>query len=36
MELAAAVRSRLTDDLDTPGALAAVDRWADAALGWRG
>ena len=28
----AAVRSRLADDLDTPGALAAVDAWVDAAL----
>jgi L-cysteine:1D-myo-inositol 2-amino-2-deoxy-alpha-D-glucopyranoside ligase len=28
----AAVRSRLADDLDTPGALAAVDAWAEAAL----
>ena len=27
-----AVRARLADDLDTPGALAAVDRWADQAL----
>ncbi|HTZ27829.1 MAG TPA: cysteine--1-D-myo-inosityl 2-amino-2-deoxy-alpha-D-glucopyranoside ligase [Streptosporangiaceae bacterium] len=27
-----AVRERLTDDLDAPGALAAVDAWADAAL----
>jgi L-cysteine:1D-myo-inositol 2-amino-2-deoxy-alpha-D-glucopyranoside ligase len=27
------VRSRLADDLDTPGALSAVDGWADAALG---
>jgi len=24
----AAVRERLADDLDAPGALAAVDRWA--------
>ncbi|WUI61728.1 cysteine--1-D-myo-inosityl 2-amino-2-deoxy-alpha-D-glucopyranoside ligase [Actinomycetospora sp. NBC_00405] len=32
-ELTAVVRSRLADDLDTPGALAAVDGWADAALG---
>ncbi len=30
--LLAQVRERLTDDLDTPGALAAVDAWADAAL----
>ncbi len=28
----AAVRDRLADDLDAPGALAAVDRWADAVL----
>jgi L-cysteine:1D-myo-inositol 2-amino-2-deoxy-alpha-D-glucopyranoside ligase len=28
----AAVRERLADDLDAPGALAAVDTWADAAL----
>ncbi|SDY55573.1 L-cysteine:1D-myo-inositol 2-amino-2-deoxy-alpha-D-glucopyranoside ligase [Modestobacter sp. DSM 44400] len=28
----AAVRERLTDDLDTPGALAAVDAWASATL----
>ncbi len=28
----AAVRERLADDLDAPGALAAVDRWADAVL----
>jgi len=27
-----AVRERLADDLDAPGALAAVDRWADAVL----
>jgi L-cysteine:1D-myo-inositol 2-amino-2-deoxy-alpha-D-glucopyranoside ligase len=26
------VRARLADDLDTTGAIAAVDRWADAAL----
>jgi L-cysteine:1D-myo-inositol 2-amino-2-deoxy-alpha-D-glucopyranoside ligase len=26
------VRDRLADDLDTPPALAAVDRWADEAL----
>jgi L-cysteine:1D-myo-inositol 2-amino-2-deoxy-alpha-D-glucopyranoside ligase len=25
----AAVRERMADDLDAPGALAAVDRWAD-------
>ena len=28
----AAVRDRLADDLDAPGALAAVDRWASAVL----
>ncbi|GAB7189514.1 cysteine--1-D-myo-inosityl 2-amino-2-deoxy-alpha-D-glucopyranoside ligase [Kineococcus sp. NUM-3379] len=28
----AAVRERLADDLDAPGALAVVDAWADAAL----
>jgi L-cysteine:1D-myo-inositol 2-amino-2-deoxy-alpha-D-glucopyranoside ligase len=28
----AAVRERLADDLDTPGALAVVDSWADATL----
>jgi L-cysteine:1D-myo-inositol 2-amino-2-deoxy-alpha-D-glucopyranoside ligase len=28
----ARLRERLTDDLDTPAALAAVDRWADEAL----
>jgi L-cysteine:1D-myo-inositol 2-amino-2-deoxy-alpha-D-glucopyranoside ligase len=27
-----AVRARLADDLDAPGALAAVDEWADAVL----
>ena len=26
------VRERLADDLDTPAALTAVDRWADEAL----
>jgi L-cysteine:1D-myo-inositol 2-amino-2-deoxy-alpha-D-glucopyranoside ligase len=30
--LLADVRRHLADDLDAPGALAAVDRWADAAL----
>jgi L-cysteine:1D-myo-inositol 2-amino-2-deoxy-alpha-D-glucopyranoside ligase len=29
----AAVRERLADDLDAPGALAAVDAWAEAVLG---
>jgi L-cysteine:1D-myo-inositol 2-amino-2-deoxy-alpha-D-glucopyranoside ligase len=28
----AGVRARLRDDLDAPGALAVVDRWADALL----
>jgi L-cysteine:1D-myo-inositol 2-amino-2-deoxy-alpha-D-glucopyranoside ligase len=28
----AAVRDRLADDLDAPGALAAIDAWVDAAL----
>ncbi|WP_165699201.1 cysteine--1-D-myo-inosityl 2-amino-2-deoxy-alpha-D-glucopyranoside ligase [Candidatus Frankia alpina] len=31
-QVLAAVRERLADDLDAPGALAAVDAWADAAL----
>jgi L-cysteine:1D-myo-inositol 2-amino-2-deoxy-alpha-D-glucopyranoside ligase len=31
----AAVRDRLADDLDAPGALAAVDRWADAVIAAR-
>jgi L-cysteine:1D-myo-inositol 2-amino-2-deoxy-alpha-D-glucopyranoside ligase len=31
-----AVRERLADDLDTPGALQAVDAWADAALAGEG
>ncbi|MEV0157156.1 cysteine--1-D-myo-inosityl 2-amino-2-deoxy-alpha-D-glucopyranoside ligase [Micromonospora sp. NPDC050686] len=31
-ELLAAVRARLADDLDTPGALAVADGWADRAL----
>jgi L-cysteine:1D-myo-inositol 2-amino-2-deoxy-alpha-D-glucopyranoside ligase len=26
------VRERLAEDLDTPGALAVVDAWADAAI----
>jgi L-cysteine:1D-myo-inositol 2-amino-2-deoxy-alpha-D-glucopyranoside ligase len=29
----AAVRERIADDLDAPGALAAVDRWASAIAG---
>jgi L-cysteine:1D-myo-inositol 2-amino-2-deoxy-alpha-D-glucopyranoside ligase len=28
----AGVRARLRDDLDAPGALAVVDRWADSLL----
>ena len=32
----AAVRERLCDDLDTPGALRTVDLWADAALAGEG
>src|SRR5205823_13236693 len=32
----AAVRERLADDLDTPGALAVVDSWADATLAGEG
>ena len=31
-DVLAAVRDRLADDLDAPGALAAVDRWAGAVL----
>jgi L-cysteine:1D-myo-inositol 2-amino-2-deoxy-alpha-D-glucopyranoside ligase len=31
-QVLAAIRERLADDLDAPGALAAVDRWAEAAL----
>ena len=27
-----AVRERMADDLDAPGALAAIDEWADAVL----
>jgi L-cysteine:1D-myo-inositol 2-amino-2-deoxy-alpha-D-glucopyranoside ligase len=34
--LAATVRGHLADDLDAPAALAAVDDWADAALGEAG
>jgi L-cysteine:1D-myo-inositol 2-amino-2-deoxy-alpha-D-glucopyranoside ligase len=34
--LLAEVRERLADDLDAPGALAAVDRWAGAVLSGRG
>lgn len=35
-ELVAKLRTHLADDLDTPGALAAVDAWADEALTRRG
>lgn len=34
--LLAAVRERIADDLDTPGAIAAVDAWSDAALAGEG
>jgi L-cysteine:1D-myo-inositol 2-amino-2-deoxy-alpha-D-glucopyranoside ligase len=34
--LLATLRERLADDLDAPGALAAVDAWADAAVGGDG
>jgi L-cysteine:1D-myo-inositol 2-amino-2-deoxy-alpha-D-glucopyranoside ligase len=33
--LLAGLRARLADDLDTPGALALVDEWADAAIAGR-
>jgi L-cysteine:1D-myo-inositol 2-amino-2-deoxy-alpha-D-glucopyranoside ligase len=29
----AAVRERMADDLDAPGAVAAVDRWAEEVAG---
>jgi L-cysteine:1D-myo-inositol 2-amino-2-deoxy-alpha-D-glucopyranoside ligase len=35
-DVLAAVRARLADDLDAPGALAAVDGWADAVLAGSG
>mgnify|MGYP001137583638 CR=1 FL=1 len=35
-ELLAGVRERLADDLDTPGALALVDRWVEATLAGTG
>jgi len=35
-DLLAGVRERLADDLDTPGALALVDRWVDASLAGSG
>jgi L-cysteine:1D-myo-inositol 2-amino-2-deoxy-alpha-D-glucopyranoside ligase len=35
-ELVARLRARLADDLDTPGALAAVDAWAERAADRRG
>jgi len=31
-DVLATVRERMADDLDAPGALAAIDAWADAAL----
>jgi L-cysteine:1D-myo-inositol 2-amino-2-deoxy-alpha-D-glucopyranoside ligase len=34
-QVLAAVRDRMADDLDAPGALAVVDRWADAVLAGR-
>jgi L-cysteine:1D-myo-inositol 2-amino-2-deoxy-alpha-D-glucopyranoside ligase len=36
LELVTKVRERLADDLDTPGVLALVDGWAEAALARRG
>lgn len=36
MELLGRVRERLADDLDTPGALATIDAWVDAALAGSG
>ncbi|OLB76649.1 MAG: cysteine--1-D-myo-inosityl 2-amino-2-deoxy-alpha-D-glucopyranoside ligase [Actinobacteria bacterium 13_2_20CM_2_71_6] len=36
VELLAAVRERLADDLDSPGALRSVDAWAEAALSGEG
>jgi L-cysteine:1D-myo-inositol 2-amino-2-deoxy-alpha-D-glucopyranoside ligase len=36
MAVLAGVRERLADDLDTPGALAVVDAWADATLAGEG
>ena len=35
-DLAAGVREKLANDLDTPGALALIDSWADDALTWLG
>ena len=32
----ATVRERLADDLDAPGAVAAIDAWADAVLAGAG
>jgi L-cysteine:1D-myo-inositol 2-amino-2-deoxy-alpha-D-glucopyranoside ligase len=34
--LLATVRERLADDLDAPGAVAAIDAWADAVLAGAG
>jgi L-cysteine:1D-myo-inositol 2-amino-2-deoxy-alpha-D-glucopyranoside ligase len=36
LDLLAGVRARLADDLDTPGALALVDDWAEATLAGQG
>jgi L-cysteine:1D-myo-inositol 2-amino-2-deoxy-alpha-D-glucopyranoside ligase len=36
VEVLSRVRERLADDLDTPGALAVVDAWADATLAGEG
>ncbi|RGC69466.1 L-cysteine:1D-myo-inositol 2-amino-2-deoxy-alpha-D-glucopyranoside ligase [Micromonospora sp. MW-13] len=36
VELLAAVRARLADDLDTPGAIAVADAWAERALAGEG
>jgi L-cysteine:1D-myo-inositol 2-amino-2-deoxy-alpha-D-glucopyranoside ligase len=35
-DLIAGVREKLANDLDTPGALALIDSWADDALTWLG
>ena len=36
MRASATVRARLADDLDAPGAVAAIDEWAAAVLGDQG
>jgi L-cysteine:1D-myo-inositol 2-amino-2-deoxy-alpha-D-glucopyranoside ligase len=36
LEVLAAVRDRMADDLDAPGALAVIDAWADAVLSGTG